>query len=53
VLLARNIFENNRQAALLVERPDIAWSDNDFGHGDEHIVYTTEVAYSTERSGWT
>ena len=52
-LLTGNIFENNRQALLLIEEPDVAWSDNHFDDRSERIVHTTEAAYSAERSGWT
>ncbi|MBL8166236.1 MAG: right-handed parallel beta-helix repeat-containing protein [Anaerolineae bacterium] len=51
--LSANIFQNNQQAAILIEQPGVTLTDNQLDGNGEAIVHTSELGHSTERSGWT
>lgn len=48
-----NMFESNmQQAVLMIDEPSVKLTDNIFKNNPEEVVNTTELAHSTERSGW-
>jgi parallel beta-helix repeat protein len=52
-VLSSNIFQNNQQAAVLIDQPGVTLADNQLEGNSEAVIHTSELGHSTERSGWT
>ncbi len=50
-VVSDNTFENNQQAAVFVQQPDVEIGENQFS-GSDAIIHTDALGHSTESSGW-